>query len=165
MRRYIAILVALMVFVLFVSACGGNSANAPTAPEIQPIIKITDITDKSEADVTKALGDPISKTDGTWRYSGTSKQVANSPTITYKNGIEIKFIEGKAARITITPQTSTDIKPKDAVKLVGLNPVKPTSEASVKTEWKNIDGIYEFSVFTQNGKIDYMYTIVKELYK
>lgn len=141
----------------------------PKLTSIPVLVDILSIAEKSESEVTKLLGEPNKKEDGKWRYSGTDTWIQNCPAITYMNGlIEIKFIEGKAARITITPKEKMVYKDSlnKVLPMCGLKHRNPdfTQEGSF-ARWSKIDGLYEFSVFNEGGNISYMYAIANEKYK
>ncbi len=169
----------VMLFILVIVGCGSSTVtqtppvNTPAVketppPVITPIVKITDITEKSEADVAKVLGQHVSiePDNNRWKYYGTNTWIENCPTINYKNGVTVKFVEGKAARITVTPTSPLEFSDLNkAMQLLGLTPANPTSTGGDMALWKNVQGIYQLQIFNKDGKIDYMYAVVNEKYR
>lgn len=125
-------------------------------------INIKSILLKSEKEIAKILGRPNKREPGKWRYKGTFEPIFHCPLCIYKNGLfEIKYIEGKAARITIYDST---VKPDEVLSHLGLPPVKIFDERENKISWLNVDGVSEIDAFTENNKIKYIYIIADDKY-
>ncbi|HWP95833.1 MAG TPA: hypothetical protein VN426_03210 [Syntrophomonadaceae bacterium] len=144
------------------------ASSSKVVQAVTQIVKLTDIAEKSEAEVAKILGPPLTelKDQDKWRYYGSNEWIANCPTFHYINGISIKYVEGKAAQITITPVDPLAYADfNKALQLVGLIPVTPSAKTDAGATWNNIEGIYKFQVFNYKGKVSYIYAIVNEKYR
>lgn len=197
------LLVLIMVSMLSLTACSGNktesisssaasavtssstesqpiseSASQPPNVTIEKMFTLSDIANKSLEEVSAILGEPDMLEDGTWKYSGTDTVIENCPTAYYKNSaIEIKFIEDKAGRITVTPaesipfsETSSETQ-ELALNLIGTESTPPSSIKLQFVRWDEIQGIYEVSVFNKELKgdtgdtVSYIHIITDEKYK
>lgn len=148
------------------SSSSTSDTQAETKPAVTPMVKLTDIAEKSETEVAAILGQPKSSKPGKWKYAGTNETTTNCVANTYNNGIEVRFIDGKAALINITPASPLDFSNLDkALQLIGLKPVTPNSTLSSGAAWKNIEGIYSLYIMNNDGKITFMKAIVSEKYK
>lgn len=139
----------------------------PQATKATVIANVKDIAEKSEADVEKILGKPTSKENAKWRYYGTDKYIENCSKLKYSKGLEILFVENKAARITYTPDTPLDFKPSTNLALLGYNTTDNSATASndLSSAWKNLEGSYSAQIFKNGNKVDYIYIITKETYR
>lgn len=129
------------------------------------LIDIKGLIGKNESDIDKILGNPEKTEEGKWRYSGTEKWIDNCPTKFYKNNtIEIKFVEGIAARITFTPVEKI---PFDNLILekIGLKNIDPSEENQISKTWNNIEGIYSVQIFSNESNVNYIYVISEEKFK
>lgn len=142
-------------------------APAPAEAKAAPLLKIQDIANKSEQEVEKVLGKPNKKAEGKFRYAGTNNYLP-APTVFYKDGaVEVKFVEGKAARITVTPKD--ELKYPDnlpqALELVGLSKDTAMEQSERGAAFSDVNGIYSGQIFPENNKVSYLYFIVDKKYK
>lgn len=181
MKRLFISFLVLTFALIGLTGCSSSEDETPTAgtenpsetveqkePEVSVIVDIKSIADKTQAEVKAILGEPVSTEDGKWRYYGTDEWIPNCPEVTYPNGISVKFVEDKAARITIIPTSKIKYVEDDSIlPVIGIEPIDidyisgPTS-----TVYGNIPEVYEVSIFkTDNNTIDYIYVITSEVYK
>ncbi|WP_276662303.1 hypothetical protein [Syntrophomonas wolfei] len=144
--------------------------NNPKENATSIIFNVLKVANKTESEVSSLLGQPTSTEDGKWRYSGTQEWIPNCPTNTYKDGTEIKFIDSKAARITIIPSTPVKYQEDPSIlSQLGINPIPEDIDwdnGPNSIVYGNIPDLYEISVFTKdNNTVDYIYIITDELYK
>jgi len=167
----------IAVFILsaiVITGCGSaqntstqsSSANSSETSAITPIVKLPDIAQKSEAEVATILGQPKASKPGKWKYAGTNVTTTNCVANYYNNGIEVRFIDGKAAVVNITPTTPLDFSDLDkALQMLGLQPASPNGTLPSGAAWKNIDGIFSLHIMNNDGKITFMNAIVNEKYR
>jgi len=74
------------------------------------------------------------------------------------------FIEGIAARITITPSEKI---PFDNLVLekIGLKNNDPSQDNQISKTWNNIEGIYSVQIFSNESNVNYIYVISEEKFK
>lgn len=138
---------------------------------VEEMFSLADVANKSIEEVNAVLGEPGIVEDGTWKYSGTDTVIENCPTAYYKDSsVEVKFIEGKAVRITVTPTDTVPFSTK-SLSLIGVIGEIPTNKNSNSVSWNGIDGIYEITMFNKeqtgydSDTISYIYIITDEIYK
>ncbi|WP_053217693.1 hypothetical protein [Virgibacillus senegalensis] len=125
------------------------------------LIDLYAISKMSQEDIRDKFGDPESTEEST-----LDGQAAH--TETYSNGLEVMYIDGTSARITLTPEEPIKV-PDDRKKLsvlVGFDEVAPDFENEMVTRWEGIANLSELSAFAaDSGNIDYFYLITDEKYK
>lgn len=116
----------------------------------EPVIDINKIAGKSENEVEKYLGKPISC--GNNKY-GKKCQYKKAET-------EVVFIQGKADWITVEGMDGVPFT-ISALSALGLQEAKPSFSDNFTLRWNTIKGIKEVSIFKGGTSSDYAYIKVK----
>lgn len=140
--------------------------------KVKILFNLNDVADQDVGNVKNVLGEGKLTDSGTFRL--LDGEIASKETYEFRNGtVEVMFLDGIAGRITITPEKQFSFKENDvemAFKTYGLpvwmsdqqneNAMHFTSVGSIAG-----DGLYEVTVFNDNGKVDYIYIITNEEFK
>lgn len=142
--------------------------NSVNIKEVIPELIIKNLAEKTEKEVEGILGTPSKKENGKAKSNETDTWIQNCPTVYYKNGmVQIKYIENKAARITvnISQKLSYATDTEKALRIVGLPTKEPKTKNENVTVWRDIDGIYDVSIFNQDGTIAFIHAVINEKYE
>ncbi|MBV4423244.1 hypothetical protein [Clostridium tyrobutyricum] len=137
--------------------------------ELKQLFKLSDIKNKSQDEVNAVIGQPTGSRKETWHYYDTKEEAPNCFTNIYQKndmGIEVFFIDGKAARITVTPKNtiaSGDID--NVLNMFYLTYDNPDFGNSFVTRWNNKFGVYEFSINFESDKVSFINIILDEKYR
>lgn len=164
--------VLLCAVTLLLCSCGAETPSEPqgsssettssaeeSKQEITPIVNVKDIVEKTPDEVKEILGEP-SMEDGNEIY--------------YKdNKIDVYYSDGKAATIFVDIESDLKVVSenyKTFFDLVGIDfdGQEPINTAPTCTEWQDIDGMFQVSVFTQSlddNTVKSVYVISKKEYK
>lgn len=161
MKRIACLLFAFAC--LSLTACGqpqGDSSSTQKGVEwANTYMDLGEIAGKSQANVAKALGDPVTTSASTFAEGAVSTE--------YKNGTEILYVGDAAVRITIYPPEGSSIK--DGAALIGLTQEEAGTAsitASDDYRWSESTKYYRIDAFNNgDGTISYIYVITKEAYK
>ena len=114
--------------------------------------KIKDIANQTKADLEKTFGTAMETDKGSYFYED--------------QGVQIQYMDDKAAKIIILPQEK--IAADDADAMLNAIGIKSGKTEPTQTEdgyvWNDVDGLYKVTVHTQNGNVDYYEIITDEQY-
>lgn len=137
--------------------------------ELGQLFKLSDIKDKSQDEVNNIIGQPIGSRKETWHYYDTKEEAPNCFANTYeKNNMEIEmfFIDGKAARVTVTPKDSISSGNVNSIlKMFYLSYGNSDFVNEFGMRWNNKFGVYEFDINFESGKVSFIYIVLDEKYK
>lgn len=137
--------------------------------ELGQLFKLSDIKDKSQDQVNNIIGQPIGSREETWHYYDTKEEAPNCFANTYeKNNMEIEmfFIDGKAARVTVTPKDSISSGSVNSIlKMFYLSYDNSDFANEFGMRWNNKFGVYEFDINFESEKVSFIYIVLDEKYK
>lgn len=137
--------------------------------ELKQLFKLSNIKNKSQDEVNAVIGQSTGSRKETWHYYDTKEEAPNCfANIYQKNDMEIEvfFIDGKAARITVTPKNtiaSGDID--NVLNMFYLSYDNPNFGNSFVTRWNNKFGVYEFAINFESDKVSFIHIILDEKYR
>lgn len=140
-----------------------------TKKDLKQLFKLSDIKNKSQDEVNSILDSPKANRKEKWHYHDTKEEAPNCFVNTYeKNNMEIEvfFIDGKAATITVTPKetvASSDIN--NILKMFYLSFSDAEFANKLGMRWKNQFGVYEFAINFEGEKVSFIYIILDEKYR
>ncbi|EGO87390.1 hypothetical protein G8S49_01520 [Clostridium botulinum C] len=147
----------------------GTNVKQVKKEDIKPLFKIEEVKNKSEKYINYLLGQPKEKEETSWHSKNSSENIKCFANIYEKNNydIEILFIDKIAARITITPKDKINYpeENENLLKSLGISPVQCDFENSLKTEWKNKYGVYNFTINALGKNINFIYIILDQKYE
>lgn len=137
--------------------------------DIKSLFKIEEVKNKGEEDINSLLGQPKEKEETSWHPKNSSETIKCFANIYEKNNyeIEVLFIDKVAARITITPKDKISYpeENENILKSLGISPVQCDFENSLKTEWRNKYGVYNFTINALGENVSFIYIILDQKYE
>ena len=110
------------------------------------VVDVTKIEGKTQAQVSNVLGKPTK----------CSKSKYGSKCSYSVGETEIVFINGKADWITIEGIDNIPFN-SQALKSIGISPIKPSFKNNFTLRWSSIQGLREVSIFKGEKNSDYAY--------
>lgn len=137
--------------------------------ELGQLFKLSDIKNKSQEEVNKFLGEPKDSRQEKWHYYDTKEEAPNCFVNIYEKNnteIEIFYIDGKAARLTITPKETISADNINGIlKMFYLSYDNPTFSNNFAARWEGQFGVHEFDINFQDEKVTFIYIILDEKYR
>lgn len=124
----------------------------------------------SEKDISKKWGQPTRSEEIQFRYSGTTKFVPAVVHYYQNEKYAVTFVEGKAARLVYSVFDEEilfdDEERTRALELAGLpTDIEETTDTDTAYVYNELGDIYEVTMFSKGGFVDYLYIILDEAYK
>jgi hypothetical protein len=131
----------------------------------------SELANLTEKQINAKWGQPEKSEEAKFRYSGTSNFVPAVVHYYQNEKYAVTFVQGKAARLVYSVADQEipfddDEERIKALELAGLpTDVEETTDTDTAYVWNDIGGVYEVTMFSKAGFVDYLYITLDEAYK
>lgn len=170
MKKILLVILSVIMTLSLVACSVKKESTKDNVQSKNILFQIEDIKGKDKKEVNRLLGKPENTEKREWYFAENGEKAKECFTSNYtKNNfkIEVFFIEGKAGRITLTPNNTLKYPEdnKQILKQLGLNLETPTFENELVTRWQNKFNTSEIGINARENKITFILIILDEKYK